>query len=111
MKRGDKGNRKAGNRQTSRRPQIDGAAGDEGTRERKGKASIMLVLLTSGAVGEIEGSTKKGKEGADKRWLRNPSSAPVKTACHVPGAGEGVVRRGCRTRKGEEEGRVWMGKE
>jgi len=37
------------------------AAGDEGTRERKGKTSIMLVLLTPGAVGEVEGSTKKGK--------------------------------------------------
>jgi hypothetical protein len=63
MKRREKGNRKAGNRQTSRRRQTDGAAGDEGTREREGKTFIMLVLLTPGVVGEIEGSTKKGKEG------------------------------------------------
>jgi hypothetical protein len=32
-------------------------------RERKGKTSILLVLWTPGAVGEIEGSMKKGKEG------------------------------------------------
>jgi hypothetical protein len=62
MKRREKGNRKAENRQTSRRRQTGGAAGDEGTRERKGKTCIMLVLLTPRAVGEIEGSTKKGKE-------------------------------------------------
>ncbi|KAJ7768173.1 hypothetical protein DFH07DRAFT_769383 [Mycena maculata] len=53
------------------------AIGDEGTRERKGKMSIMLVLLTLGAMGKVEGSTKEGKEIARKA---------AQPASHIPGA-------------------------